>query len=210
MQSVIVFFTNGGLVMYPLILCSLIVWAVIFERLWRYRRLGRDLQSFHLQAINHLLKSDLTALRALNGSYPSLPTSKLLGVALDSLNSNNAKTREKWAEAVERRRLLINQELRKNFWLLGTIGSSAPFIGLFGTVVGIMQSFRDIARTGKGGFAIVASGISEALIATAAGIVVAVIALIAYNAFQTKCSFFVLLVKIQIDELLEYLGVDQA
>jgi biopolymer transport protein ExbB len=187
-QNLIGFITAGGFAMYPLVICSLAVWAVIFERLWHYRRLGEELRAFHLEALNALLRGDLGGLKSLCGRSDRLPTARLVGAALERLGARDARLREKWPEAVERRRQLLNQELRRNLWILGTIGSSAPFIGLFGTVVGILRSFQDMSRTGSGGFAVVASGISESLIATAAGIVVAVVAVIAYNAFQTRCA----------------------
>jgi biopolymer transport protein ExbB len=78
------------------------------------------------------------------------------------------------------------QRLSASLWILGTIGSSAPFIGLFGTVVGIIKAFQAMAVTGAGGFSVVAAGISEALIATALGLAVAIIALIFYNYFQSR------------------------
>ena len=73
-----------------------------------------------------------------------------------------------------------------NLWVLGTIGSSAPFIGLFGTVLGIIRAFHTMALAGTGGFAVVASGISEALIATALGLAVGIVAVVFYNYFQSR------------------------
>ena len=70
--------------------------------------------------------------------------------------------------------------------MLGTVGASAPFIGLFGTVIGIIKAFHNMALMGSGGFSVVAAGISEALIATALGLVVAILAVIFYNYFQTR------------------------
>ena len=70
--------------------------------------------------------------------------------------------------------------------MLGTIASSAPFIGLFGTVIGIIKAFHTMSIAGTGGFSVVASGISEALIATALGLAVGILALIFYNYFQSK------------------------
>jgi len=200
----------GGFAMYPLVICSLFVWVVIFERLWRYRRLGQDLKNFHHEAITAMLRNEPDSLRSLCTQHPSLPTSRLVLVALERINAKDERLKEKWFEAVERRRQLINQELRQYLWILGTIGSSAPFIGLFGTVVGILRSFQDMARTGSGGFAVVASGISESLIATAAGIVVAVVAVIAYNAFQTRWSAIVLTVRLHSEELVEMLSKTMA
>jgi biopolymer transport protein ExbB len=197
---------SGGFTMYPLVLCSLVVWGVIFERLWNYRRLGSLMHSFHLEAMNALLRNDFEALRRHCQDSPALPTARLMTVALQRLNSKDPHLRNNWLEAVERTRQLVNQDLKSHLWILGTIGSSAPFIGLFGTVVGVLRSFQEMARTGTGGFAVVAAGISESLIATAAGIVVAVIGVMAFNAFQTQWSKLVLLVRIQTEELTEVLG----
>jgi biopolymer transport protein ExbB len=77
-------------------------------------------------------------------------------------------------------------ELKRGLWIVGTIGSLAPYVGLFGTVIGIIRAFRDMAEHGAGGFEVVASGISEALIATAAGLAVAIVALMFFNYLQTR------------------------
>ncbi len=195
--------TSGGFTMYPLVICSFLVWAIIFERLWTYRRLGHHLKSFHMEAINTLLRSDLDALRGLCHQNSELPTARLLMVALERLNSKDSRLRNHWLEALERKRQMLNSELRQYLWVLGTIGSSAPFIGLFGTVVGILRSFQEMAKTGSGGFAVVAAGISESLVATAGGIVVAVISVMAFNAFQTRWSTLVLTIRVNTEELTE-------
>lgn len=199
----------GGFTLYVLLVCSLVVWAIIFEWLWRSRRLVRDSHTFHLQAMNVLLRRDVRALEDLCQANPLLPGAILLKVALERLRSSDARLKAHWAQAVERQRMLVNQQLRRNLWVLGTIGSAAPFIGLFGTVVGILRSFQDIASTGKGGFAVVAAGISEALIATAAGIIVAVVAVMAYNAFQTRWAGLVLSIRLQTEEWTEILSDSQ-
>jgi biopolymer transport protein ExbB/TolQ len=76
--------------------------------------------------------------------------------------------------------------MEKNLVVLGTLANIAPLLGLFGTVVGIIRAFRDIAVTGSGGSSVIAMGVSEALLTTATGIVVAVIATIFYNTFTRK------------------------
>ena len=179
---------------------------MIFERLWSYRRLGQHLKAFHLEALNTLLRGDLDALKRLCHQETGLPTARLMMVALERLESKDARLRKRWQEALERRRQVMNQELRRNLWVLGTVGASAPFIGLFGTVIGILRSFQEMARTGSGGFAVVASGISESLVATAAGIVVAVIAVMAFNAFQTRWGALVLTIRVQVEEMAEILA----
>lgn len=205
-QNIFTMLKSGGFVMIPLLICSLLSWAVIFERIWNYRKLGHDLRAFHLEALNALLRNDREALRRLCDRNVELPTSRILITALDRLASTDSRLRSKWVEAIERRRQLLNQELRRYLWILGTIASAAPFIGLFGTVVGILESFQQMAAKGAGGFTVVAAGISESLVATASGIVVAVIAVLAFNAFQTRWSALVLTVRIHTEEFIEILS----
>jgi biopolymer transport protein ExbB/TolQ len=81
-------------------------------------------------------------------------------------------------------------ELKRGLGLLATIGSTAPFIGLFGTVVGIINAFRSIAATGSGGMSVVSGGIAEALVSTALGIFVAIPAVVAFNHFTGKLEAF--------------------
>ena len=83
---------------------------------------------------------------------------------------------------------LIN--LKKGLGFLATIGSTAPFVGLFGTVVGIINAFRSIAATGSGGMSVVSGGIAEALVSTALGIFVAIPAVVAFNHFTGKLETF--------------------
>jgi len=90
----------------------------------------------------------------------------------------------------ERASTIFNQELKRGLSTLATIATSAPFIGLFGTIAGIINAFRGMALTGSGGIGAVASGISEALVTTAFGIGVAIIALWCYNSLNTKIEVY--------------------
>jgi biopolymer transport protein ExbB/biopolymer transport protein TolQ len=81
-------------------------------------------------------------------------------------------------------------QLKQGLGFLATIGSTAPFIGLFGTVVGIINAFRNIAATGSGGMSVVSGGIAEALVSTALGIFVAIPAVVAFNQFTGKIETF--------------------
>jgi biopolymer transport protein ExbB len=76
--------------------------------------------------------------------------------------------------------------MKRGLWVIGTIGSLAPYVGLFGTVIGIMRAFNEMAEQGAGGFEVVAAGISEALVATAAGLFVAIVALAFFNYLQVR------------------------
>lgn len=199
---------SGGFIMVPLAICSLLVWVVIFERAWYYRSLGRRTHAFFLEAAALLLRDDMETFKRkarTEGHDAQVPLASVLLHAVERRESKEARLRKHWKAAAERHRLELNQSLRGNLWILGTIGSSAPFIGLFGTVVGILESFQDIATTGSGGFTIVAAGISKALIATAVGIVVAVVAVLAYNAFQTRVAKLVADLKLKAAELYELL-----
>lgn len=191
--------------MVPLALCSLVVWVVILERFWFFYRVRKAMQDFHLQCMNALLRKDKAALKNLIESHSIVPSAQLLLTAISRLGAEDKRLSSHWKEAVERRRQELGAEMKKSLWLLGTIGSAAPFIGLFGTVVGILKTFTDLARSGQGGFAVVASGIAEALIATAAGIIVAVIAVMAYNAFQTWVGKLALRTRLHSEEWMEIL-----
>ncbi|MDI6699082.1 MAG: MotA/TolQ/ExbB proton channel family protein [Candidatus Saccharicenans sp.] len=90
----------------------------------------------------------------------------------------------------ERARSLFTQELKRGLSIMATIATSSPFIGLFGTIFGIINAFRGMAMTGSGGIGAVAAGIAEALVTTAFGIGVAVIALWTFNSLNTKIEVY--------------------
>jgi len=90
----------------------------------------------------------------------------------------------------ERASSIFNQELKRGLSILATIATSAPFIGLFGTISGIINAFRGMALTGSGGIGAVAGGIAEALITTAFGIAVAIIALWCYNLLNSRIEVY--------------------
>ncbi|HTT71386.1 MAG TPA: MotA/TolQ/ExbB proton channel family protein, partial [Anaeromyxobacteraceae bacterium] len=115
-------------------------------------------------------------------------------------------TRERVLSVVERQRLQLNLRLRAHLWMLGTIGAIAPFVGLFGTVVGIMQAFQQMAKSGQGGFTVVAAGISEALVTTAGGIAVAIEAVVLFNFLNTHVQKVALQFRLLAEEYLEVLG----
>ncbi|HEX2688161.1 MAG TPA: MotA/TolQ/ExbB proton channel family protein [Kofleriaceae bacterium] len=109
------------------------------------------------------------------------------------------------ATAVHRERLRVNQDLRTRLWMLGTIGATAPFVGLFGTVVGIMSAMGGFKADEEVKFTMVSGPISEALIVTAAGILVAVEAVILFNYFSQRANRIATEMKLLTDEFLELL-----
>jgi len=92
--------------------------------------------------------------------------------------------------ALDRATILTSAELKAKLGGLGTIGSTAPFIGLFGTVLGVITAFQGMAKSGSGGLGAVSAGIAEALIETAFGLFVAIPAVMAYNYFQGRIERF--------------------
>ncbi len=191
--------------MYPLALCSLISWAIALERTWSLKQITRDTKVLGDRLEDLLNKNDLsTALELCLKS--DLPLANAMEDLLKSAQKNKINGQDLAAKA-NRKRLEMNQEYKSYLWALGTIGSASPFLGLFGTVVGILRAFKHIAQTGETGFAVVASGISEALIATAAGIIVAVIAVALYNYLQVRVSKISLESRLLMEELLEKVKV---
>jgi biopolymer transport protein ExbB/TolQ len=107
--------------------------------------------------------------------------------------------------AVHRERLRVNQELRARMWMLGTIGATAPFVGLFGTVVGIMKAMGGFKGDEEVKFTMVSGPISQALIVTAVGIIVAVEAVILFNFFSQRANRIATEMRLLTDEFLELL-----
>lgn len=193
-------FEQGGFIMYLLLICSILVWAVAFEK-WLF--LGKFIKQSSLlnEKAEILIKSGkINEAKGLcHNVHPLISAPYLAAFESDELSKENFDQR------LGRRLVETQHGLKRFLWILGTIGSSAPFIGLFGTVLGIIKSFNDISISGKSGFAVVSAGLSEALIATAAGIIVAVIAVMFYNFFQTRLQTVNLHFRNSLQDLVDFL-----
>ncbi len=171
----------GRLTTYPLGLLSIIVFSIALERLWRIRGLEGQTREFTRELVELLSTGNIQA--AKEACRASLtPMSKVFG---DGLRWRNIAL-EDLTQIIATARQEVMTGLRSGLWIIGTTGSLAPYIGLFGTVVGIMRAFREIGITGDTGFEVVSAGIAEALIATAVGLLVAIVALALYNWLQTR------------------------
>jgi biopolymer transport protein ExbB len=190
-------FVHGGWVMYPLLAFSILTWAVVLERTFVYLTLRPKLSRL-AQAVAQALKSgDIASARQIcHAEKPYLGE-----VFLGTLDTR--RTREYSERVTDRNRIRLVGYFKKNLWVLATVASASPFIGLLGTVVGILRAFHSMSEKGTGGFTVVAGGISESLIATAAGLVVAIIALLGYNVFVTAANQTVSGLKITLEEILE-------
>ena len=170
-------------VILMLIGCSIYSWAIIIEKFRLFKKINLESDDFEQK----FWKS-----KAAETFYNSLPTNLENPMALlfkDSMQTllkakNKSNLSERMSSMLE-----VNIEkqmvtLEKGFTFLATVGSTAPFIGLFGTVWGIMNSFQSIAISRNTSLAIVAPGIAEALFATALGLLAAIPAVVAYNKFN--------------------------
>jgi len=185
---------QGGFAIYPLVLCSILGVAIFFERSFFLLKGTNTLKSFHPQIINLIEQNQISQAKQLSRN---LFLGRIFQKGLDIKEASE----ERILKTLDRVRLEEIQNLRSRVWILGTIGSLAPFIGLFGTVVGIMRAFGEIARTQEGGFSTVSAGISEALIATAAGIFVGVLSVAAYNFFSNQINQISIKLKFCAEEL---------
>ena len=195
---------KGALATYPLILLSIISVTVVFERLWSLRNIRSTTLRIAESLVDPIQKGQRDLAVAICKQNSHCPAGRIFHAVLRGTESQRPETANNVAgEAIFEE----NQYLRKHLWVLGTVASSAPFIGLFGTVVGIIKAFESMAVSGTGGFAVVAAGISEALVATALGLGVAIIALIFYNYFQTRIGSLNALFRIQVGRVLRHLNV---
>lgn len=176
-------FREGGFIMYPLLVFSILIWIVAIQKFLYLNTFTKQYLKVDEEAHRSITSQRLEDFKWIikNSAAP-------IARPHEVLMEESYESKDELSEKLQRRLSETNSSLKKNLWILGTIGSSAPFVGLFGTVLGIMDSFRSIGESGKSGFTVVAAGISEALIATAAGIIVAVIAVIFYNYFQTRVN----------------------
>jgi biopolymer transport protein ExbB len=194
---------QGAIATYPLIIMSIISLTVIFERLWALRNISSATVRITDSILEPARKGQRDLAIAICKQNSHCPAGRIF---LNVLERDNGRAEAATGAATEAM-FEETQKLRKHLWILGTVASSAPFIGLLGTVVGIIKSFENMAVAGTGGFAVVAAGISEALVATALGLGVAIIALIFYNYFQTRIATLNGLFRIQAGKVLQTLSV---
>jgi len=181
---------HGGLIglgvllaKYVLVLFSVLSFTVMMERMWILRRLqsaeADDFQRFH-----DALRRGQTEALPVQIAASQAPCAAILGAGLTHQEDGIPRLRE-----------AMNQELSAqiaalqfNLPMLATTATTAPYVGLFGTVLGILAAFREIAQSGQTGASVVAGGISEALTATALGLGVAIPAVMAYNYFTGRVN----------------------
>ncbi len=172
--------TGGDWVVWALAAASVAAFAAIYDRFQLFRAEAAALARLRAPFLAALAGDDLDAARKALAARPG-SASRALAETLDSLPRGPEAAAEHLAAALsdERRRL------ERRLLILGTLGNNAPFIGLFGTVLGVIKAFHDLATSGAGP-EVVMAGLSEALVATAVGLLVALPCVFAFNALQKR------------------------
>jgi biopolymer transport protein ExbB len=172
-------FLSGGWLMWPILLCSIVVVGIAIERFITLRE-ERIIPAGQLSEVwTQLRKKQLTSerLKTLRDSSP-------LGYILAAGISNSGHGRDVMKDSIEEAAGQVVHSLERFLTLLGTIANAAPLLGLLGTVLGMIQVFADIMLYGTGDASELAGGISQALITTAAGLTVAIPAMLLHRYFE--------------------------
>ena len=197
-----------------LIFMSMWSFGVAIERYYTFGQARKQSKLYAPQVAKHLKEGRLKDAIAISQSK-SYQYSHLAKVVLAGLqeyqfqqDANTGLSREDLVDtvrrAIQRGTALTSNDLKKGIPSLATIGATAPFVGLLGTVVGIITAFQGIASTGSGGLGAVSAGISEALVETALGLVVAIPAVWMYNYFTGRLEYFNVEMDNSSSELVDY------
>lgn len=190
----------GGWVMWPIILCSIVAMAIIGERFWSLQKKYVSPGNLVPQVQQWIARKELDSAR-----IALLRASSPLGQILAAGLVNRAHSREILKESIEDTGRQVVPELERYLNTLGTIAAISPFLGLLGTVLGMIEMFAGVSTHGVGDPAAVAGGIGQALITTAAGLVVAIFSLLFYRYFRGRVSELLLDMEQQALKLVEVL-----
>lgn len=174
---------KGGITVIVLLFLSLLSIAVMLERAWAFHRFRKGTREFFDTLSRTVKESGVHIASKVCDTHPS-PLARVFSSAC----RKSGRSREEVTSAMELAGRTELARLERFLGILGTIGSTAPFIGLFGTVLGIIRAFSDLAIAQGASPAAVADGIAEALVATATGLFVAIPAVMAYNYFVRTAS----------------------
>jgi len=201
---VLEFIKSGGWLMLPILLCSVVAMAIIAERFWTLQRhrvtpANLAVQVWQWSKNNQI---DDARLRQLRGGSP-------LGRILASALSSRHLDREQMKERVEDTGRHVVHEMERYLNTLGTIASISPLLGLLGTVIGMIKVFALITTQGVGDPSLLAGGISQALVTTAAGLTVAIPSLMFYRYFRGRVESLVVTMEQEAMKLVEALSSDE-
>ena len=191
----------AGYAMWAIVALSVLTVAVALERVvvqWRFMDRARALAD----TVGRCLKRGAFDEARSACERSRSPLAEVFLVGYERLGRTR---KENLAAAVDRERVRVMLGMKSRLWIMGTIGAIAVFVGLFGTVIGIQEAFGRIAETRSNDMAVVSGGLTEALYATAAGILVAVEAVVLYNFFNQRLTRIAVELKMLTDEVLETL-----
>lgn len=196
---------SGGFMMWPLILASVVAMAIIGERLWSLQRKYVAPDNLMANVRQWLQRGEVD-----QKHIAALREHSALGRILAAGLANRGYSRDVLREAVEDAGRHAGAELERYLNALGTIASISPFLGLLGTVFGMIEMFSGLGAQGVGDPAVVARGIAQALIATAAGLIVAIPSLLFYRYFRGRVQRLLLAMEQEAIALIEILGGQRA
>ena len=188
----------GGSTMYVLLLCSLISITIFLERLFYYRKQSRaDRRDFIVRLGEAIAAKDPEKAKEI-ARETQTPWARVVEAGLEGYGRSERVI----TGAMERKIVDETRNLERFTGIVGTIGNIGVYIGLLGTVLGIVRAFHDIAATGSGGISTVIEGVAEALVCTATGLFVAIPAVIFFNYFTRRVEFFTDDMQVCVSELL--------
>lgn len=195
-------------VLAVLMVMSIYSIAVMVERYLTFKAASRQSREFVPQVAELLKTSQLDGALRLSQEYRKSHLAVVVNSGLQELAAGNdtkaSRQMRKAKRALRRATAMKTAELQRGLSSLATVGSTAPFVGLFGTVMGIFDAFQKMSEAEGSGMAVVAGGISEALITTAFGLIVAVPAVWMYNYFTNRVNVFTVEMSNSADELIDY------
>jgi len=180
-------FIKGGVLMYPIFLCSILALAIFCERFFAYLRMGRNLQPLVREVESLVTHKRIDEALAVCEREAS-PLARIYTTALQA----SGKSREHLKVLVEEVGSREAAQVEKYLGLMATIATIAPLLGLLGTVLGMIKAFNVIALAGVGTPATLGGGISEALITTATGLVVAIPTILLHRYLTSRADALVL------------------
>ena len=195
-----VFRTSFTLVI--LLFCSVLMLTFAVERWWYFRSIRINNEGF-MASLRQLLEgSKYPDALKLCSSTPG-PVAALMRVAM----THRTKSKNEVIALLNAAQIDERVKLERFLGILGTLGNTAPFIGLFGTVIGIIRAFHDLAVSGSGGPSVVAAGIAEALVATAGGLAVAIPSVVLFNYFLKRVKDLTSAMESSAIRVLVYMGM---
>ncbi len=194
------FIQSGGIFMWPLLACSILTLAIILERFWTLRK-SRVAPAGLLSDVMTRLRDDRMSLEYIRGMQANTGLASVFAAGL--LNTKHGRSAMK--ESIQEAASHVIHELERFMSALGTIAAISPLLGLLGTVVGMIKVFAVLMENGAGNTALLAGGISEALLTTAAGLGVAIPALIFHRYFIRRIDELVVSMEQQSTKLVDAL-----